>query len=285
MKTERFFMGGEKGQLDLEQLDVAEERSIYIKQPSGKFLKAKDHKAVWNLNQNALGCIASSEYNIIQHRHVVKSLIEALNNLNVQFTHKLQTDGNRIFLDIEFPSAKIYVQKGEEFVAGIRLVNSYNKTTGLLILPRLVRLVCTNGMVMHQGFLQAYTIRHTQKLAEDFQGIVEKSIKSMIDGSVHLKAMINDCISDSIEWKLAEKVYANLLHRKKHIEEIFKRLEHKDQVTRWDLYNAITDYATHGEQLKPTIETWLQRKAERLLTTPLENYMQEGIPLAVVQEA
>lgn len=260
---------------DFEQLDVAEEREVYIKQPNGDFKQSEQHKAVWNLNKNILGCIASNKYNIIQHRAVVKALLEALQNLNINFTHRLQTDGNRLFLDIVFPSAKIYVAKGEEFIAGIRLVNSYNKTTGLMVLPRLERLICSNGMVITSGFLAGYTIRHTQEFTKDFEGLIEKSIKSMIESNEKLKAMVNDCIGDSVEWKLAEKIFENLIARKKHIEEIFNRLEQKEAVTRWDLYNAITDYATHGEQLKPNVENWLQKKAEMLLTTPLKNYYEE----------
>lgn len=260
---------------DFEQLDVAEERKVYVKLPNGKFRRSKVHKGIWNLNKNHLSCIASDKYNIIQHKRVVKAIIEALRNLNIEFQHRLKGDGDRIFLDISFPSAKIYVDKGEEFIGGIRLVNSYNKTTGLLILPRLERLVCSNGMVVSKGFLKAYTIRHSQKLVEDFSNLIEKSINEMIDSSDKLKAMVNDCIADSVEWNLVEKIFQNLIYRKKHIEEIMKILEEKETVNKWNIYNSITQYATHGEQLKPNVEAWLQKKAEMLLTTPLKNYYEE----------
>jgi len=39
-------------------------------------------------------------------------------------------------------------------------------------------------------------------------------------------------------------------------------------ITRWDVYNAVTRYATHGEQLSPHVEMMLQNRAKQLLVTP-----------------
>ena len=253
----------------LDELAVAEERQVYISTPSGKLEENKAYKAIWNLNTKTLGCIASNGYNIIQHREVVSSLLTALNNLNINYTFDVRSDGHRMFFDVKFPDTRMLIKKGEEFIGGLRLVNSFDKTTGLLIMPRMERLVCSNGMILNH-FITGFSIRHNQKLVEDFQIIVEKSINNMINSSSVLKAMINKCLEDSVEWKFAERILFNLLHRKKHVEAIIEILKKEESVTRWDIYNSITQYATHGAQLKPSVENWLQNKAQSLLETELE---------------
>lgn len=265
---------------EVEDLDVAESRKVMIPNASGNLVEATDYQAVWNLSKNSLGCIASKEYNIIQHPTVVNALFTAINGLNIKYTSHMRTQGHKLFLDIAFPDTKLLVQakegglvKGEEFIGGIRLINSYDKTTGLLILPRLCRVVCSNGMIMNK-FMTGYSIRHNQALVKDFESVIEKSLNDMVNSCDKLKAVINNCIADSIEWKVLEIVLENLIAYEKHrvkIKEILRtNVPQGNKLTRWDIYNAVTQYATHGSQLKPSIETWLQNKAQYLLETNLE---------------
>jgi len=101
-------------------------------------------------------------------------------------------------------------------------------------------------------------------------------------------------MQDSIEWNTACKILEKLFGQVKHREEILKRLgialievkdkktkkktvsytwnneqEKKAKFTRWEIYNAVTNYLTHGEQITPHIENLFHKKAEKLLTTPL----------------
>lgn len=251
-------------------LDVASERKVFVGTDGGNYLPTSDYKAIWNMSRNELGCIASSGYNIIQHKEVVQSLFEAMNGLNLKFTHKLNAQEHRIFLDIDFPETKLNIQIGEEFVCGLRMINSYDKTTGLMILPWMRRKVCANGM-MATTLVSGFSIRHNQKLVESFSQIVENALHSMINSSDKLKAVINGCMADSIEWNFAKELMHRLIGREKHVEAILSILKQNVKElnpTRWDFYNALTQYATHGAQLKPTIEMWLQNKALKVMETP-----------------
>jgi hypothetical protein len=89
------------------------------------------------------------------------------------------------------------------------------------------------------------------------------------------------------------KVLEKLFEQPKHLEQILKRLgvaliyvkdkktkkpmysyimddesKKKKKIDRWTLYNAITEYITHGEQMTPHIESLFQRQAEKVLITP-----------------
>lgn len=255
-------------------LDTAEVRPIMV---SPYNAEEKGFKAIWNNEQEQVATIVSDRYNLVQHRQVIHSVIDAISGLNLKATGQIGNAGNRVFVDINFTDSKLYAQQGEEFIAGVRIINSYNCTTGIMVLPHLMRLACSNGMVVNVRWVQAFNIRHTEKLAKDFQATIEKMIKDMVNGNEKLKALINDCIKDSIEWQSMVKILAKLLTgREKHIEAIKAIMTAKGTekpLTRWDLYNAFTDYATHGQQLRPNVENWLQNKAQKLLITPLAQLM------------
>jgi hypothetical protein len=235
----------------------------------------KKFRAVTNQNTGKTVAMVSDGYFLAQHSEVVGSVTDALMNLNIKADASVRNDGNRVFVDIEFPESKLYASVGEEFFCGIRVINSYNKTTGIMVLPRLVRLACANGMVVNVGWVHEFNIKHTQKLAEDFSKTVQIMIKEMVGSNEKFKAMMNNCIGDSVEWELLDKIMSKLVDgRNKHLEAIKKLLvekyaKDKTAPTRWDVYNAFTDYATHGEQIKPSIEQWIQSRAQKLLIMPL----------------
>jgi len=259
--------------------DRAEKRPVYIGNNdiniNGEPITTLDqqHFAVWNLDKQKVSSIVSDRYNLVQHEHVVNEVADALTNLNIESDARVRNGGDKIFVDINFKGSKMYVQEGEEFFQGIRIVNSYDKTTGIMILPQLVRLACSNGMVVNVGWVKEFCVSHTSKLAEDFAQIIPQMIQQMTEKSEKFKAMLNNCIGDSIEWEMMDRIMTGLVSsRKKHFEEIRSRLEEScgnNEPTRWDLYNAFTNYATHGKQIKPSVESWLQSRAQKVLVTPL----------------
>jgi hypothetical protein len=262
----------------IEALDVAESRKVFVERPDESHSELKQFKAVWNLSKNTCGCIASTGYKIVQHRELVRSLIEAIENLNIRHEVSLNSQGHRLFVDVKFPEVKLLAKEvDEEFIGGLRIINSYDKTTGLIIVPRLERLACSNGMVVAK-FIGGFSVRHNAPLVEEFAGLIEKTLNDMINSCPKLQAIVNDCISDSIEWELCKRLVKALIKREKHTELILENIDPSKTITRWDIYNAITRYATHGEQLKPNVEHWLQNKAQRLLHKPLEQF-----PLAEVE--
>jgi len=236
--------------------------------------KVDGFKVIWNTDKDEAVTVVSNRYNLVQHEEVVSAVADAIQNLNISANARVRNGGNRIFVDIEFDNAKLYVKEvGEEFIGGIRVINSYDRTTGIIVAPRLLRLSCSNGMVVQHGFIKGYNIKHTAKLEKDFQATIELMVKDMIDNNDKLKALVNDCIGDSIEWELMEKILKSVSGAKKHFEAIKEILDNDSkslhELTRWDLYNAFTNYATHGEQLSPNVENLMQKKAERILLTPL----------------
>jgi hypothetical protein len=259
--------------MDLAQLRnyaLSFDRAVEVKPlwyGEAKDQEVKGWKGIYNQSKKAMATLAGEDYNLAQHTDVVQGVADALLNLNIKADSRVGDSGNVIFVDINFPETKIGVKKGEEFFAGIRLINSYNKTTGIIIAPRYMRLVCSNGMVMPSRMVKHFNVRHDSSMAKDFALVIPEIINQMVSFEPKLREIVEKSIADSIEWDLMKGIIRKLAVSEKHMKEIEARLPQNP--TRWDLYNAFTNYATHGSQLKPSVEQRLLTKAQVLLDTPL----------------
>lgn len=241
---------------------------------------------VRNLTSGKIVAVTSEDYEIVQHRELIENFDTALNNFNLQYTRTLSNLGNRIIVDYEFADQKItFANLNEEFTVGFRVINSYDKTTGVLILPKFKRLACMNGMVI-TGFQKNFGVAHHQ-MTEDLQDFVESRLHAMINASDKLQKMVSVAMESSLEWTTCVKLIEKLMWSKKHRNEVCRRLGieiieedgkivnfiHKqDNYTKWEIYNAITNYCTYGTSLRPRVEEALQRRASKLLVKPVMAY-------------
>jgi hypothetical protein len=214
----------------------------------------------------------SKDYNLLNHADVINAVSDALLNLNINGRCSSTSYGNKMFVDIQFPDIEFDMKVGENFLGGMRIINSYDKTTGIMVLPQLTRVACSNGMVFSSAWVDSINIRHTSKLVHEFEKEVPRLIKSMVDGCDKFKAMVEKSMIDSVEWELLTKILPALVKQEKYREAIADRLrqDHPDgsAYSRWELYNSVTFVCSHDQQLRPTIEHSLQGIAERILVTP-----------------
>jgi len=263
-------------------------------------------KGVYNISQGKLATAVVPYYNLVQHRDYFMGFANALNRLDIEFTMTLKQAGQRAFADIEFENKNIKFDKlNEEFTTGIRLVNSYNKLTGVFVMPRYTRLACTNGMIITRCE-KTLSIKHTSKVLNEIEKFIETRLSEIITENSDLQAWVSGAMGDSIEWLAASRIMGKLFKQPKHREEILKRLgismitvedkkskkksisyvldddEKKlNKITRWEMYNAITHYLTHGEHITPHIENHFHKYAEKLLVTPLAKMPTEKVVLNV----
>ena len=253
---------------EIMELDQATEMPVYVGEGTSS-IKVDKWKAIWNMGKNQAAAVVSQQYELIQHRDVATAFLDACDRLNLKTKTSFAQAGNKAFMDIEFPESRIGIGLNEEFILGFRIVNSYDKSTGVIITPRLVRLACMNGMVVtSKNFVQAYNYRHNQDMAKNFEKYIEVALNEMINSNEKLKAIVNSCMADSVEWETTEFLMKNLFDVEKHRVAIMEKLDGITNITRWDIYNAITNYATHGEQLTPNVESALQAKANKVLNKP-----------------
>ena len=274
-----------------ESLDKAKLCPIKI-DDGGVIKDIKRFQGVYNISQGELSAPVSEHYNLIQHKEYFDTFAQALDRLNIDYKMTIKSQGDKAFADVEFKNKNLKFDKlNEEFITGLRLMNSYNRTTGLGVAPRFTRLACSNGMIVTRSET-VLTLRHNSALAKEIQKFVETRLNSIINKYDELNKWVSEGMADSIEWEAAARILEKLFSQVKHREEILKRLgisliqvtdkktkkkkvsyvlddATKNKPTRWDIYNACTHYITHSEHITPHIEDYFHRKAEKFLTTPL----------------
>ncbi len=256
--------------------DRAEMRDVHIVKDGEDYL-SKRHMGVWNVDRNELACLAPRSYTVIQHRYATECLIEAISSLNIKAMVVLKKSRHGIHIDFDFPNSKFELTEvGESFTTGIRVVSDYSQVAGLMIAARVTRLACSNGMVVND-IVRPTRIKYTEQLTLTVEGLIDKVIRDIISNDRKLANMVSVCMADSVEWQAVKLLTKALFQKNKHVGEILSRLkcDPSGRVTRWDFYNAVTNYASSGLRLRPEIDAWLQNKAQKVLKTPFGQLTEE----------
>ena len=283
-------------------LDVASMVPLHIND-SGVMKEVKEWKGIYNNTKGKFCTAVVPHYNLVQHREYFDAVANALNRLDIKFTMTIKQSGNRAVGDLDFKDRDIKFEKlDEEFATGLRIMNSYDKTYGLFVVPRFTRLACTNGMIVTET-KNTVSLKHHAKAVRDIEGFISKRINEIIASSDDLQNWVSLSMKDSKEWKVCCNIIAKLFDQLKHREEVLKRLgisivevtnkeskkksiayvwddkkQKKNKFSRWEIYNAVTNYISHGEHITPHIENLFHQKAQKLLITPLEK-----MPIATIE--
>lgn len=305
MKNETTYVGSTISEIQAatNNLDVASIVPLHIND-NGVMKEVKEWKGVYNNTKGKFCTAVVPHYNLVQHREYFQAVAQSLNRLNINFTMTIKQSGNRAFGDIDFKGRDIkFTKLNEEFATGLRITNSYDKTYGLSVVSRFTRLACTNGMIITRSD-DSTSLKHHAVAVRDIDGFISKRINEIISSSSDLQNWVSQSMGDSKEWKICCSIIAKLFEQMKHREEVLKRLgisivevtdkktkkksityvwnddtQKKSKFNRWDIYNAITNYISHGEHMTPHIESLFHHKAQKLLTTPLEKMPMAKISL------
>ena len=275
-------------------LNRAELRDIYIKDKQDVMAMVDGVKGIVNAETNDFCASVSNRYTLLQHGEYFQAFAEALTRLGIKYKMIIKQSGNTAFADIDMQGRNIKFDKlNEEFMTGFRLINSYNRTTGISIMTRYTRLACMNGMILTKN-VDVFSIRHSNKLVKEIDNQIELRLKNLVNENQELQTWVSESLKDSQEWELCCKIIAKLITIPKHRDEVLKRLgisaiditdkktkkrtttfqwnvesEKKDKLTRWQIYNACTNYL-QVSSISPSVEAFLQKQAEKILIKPLE---------------
>ena len=231
--------------------------------------QAKNHSAVYNVDRQRIAQIMSDEYTVLQHQDAFGSVVDALKTLNAKVHGKVVSyNGDLIYLYGTFNDVIVKDDaKGMEI--GFRITNSYNMWTSFSGSAYTFRLICSNGAILKKMIPEAKFSKKHYGQVLNYKEDITQFITKLIESVPALEAKISLAMADTVEWKLVEKLLPKLVLIKKHKDEIEKRLKEvkskKKQISRWDIYNCFTNYATHGEKISAYIENLLSRKAEQIL--------------------
>jgi len=259
--------------------DRAEMRDVHIVKDGEDYL-SKRHMGIWNIDKGELACLAPKSYMVIQHRYAIEKLIEAITSLNIKAEALLKKSKHGIQIDFNFPESKFELTEvGESFTTGIRVVSDYSQVAGLVIAARVTRLACSNGMIVND-IVKPRRVKYTEELKITVEGLIDKIIKDIITNDDKLANLVSISMKDSVEWQALRLLTKAMFKKQKHVKEILSRvkLDENGRVTRWNLYNAVTNYVSRwGSRLKPQVDTWLQNKAQKILKTSIAQLTEEMV--------
>ena len=247
------------------------------------FAKLTRHKGIFNLGKNRISNVVSTRYQLIQHSDVMRAVIETLGRLNLDVEGLIVQDEHRIRGDLVFKKEGLSVKDGAKGVKiGFRVLNSYDKSWSFRLEMFGYRLICKSGMALGNtmGIREVTLHVGEKKTYEKICWIVEGFIKDVIESHNTLQAYVDSMIADSTEWQFAEDILTRMFKVKKHREAILERLEKKPIITRWELYNALTNYISHGNKIKPGVQSWLELCSQRFIRS---TFKQLENPIEVMQ--
>lgn len=237
-------------------LDKAAIRTVNIEDVDNKL--SAQYQAIYNTSRNEVIGVKKAGAALIQHATVFNTFIDVVNALGLSSYGSLFNEGRRVTMTALFKGRNVAV-KGDSIQTGLQITSEFGRPVGFSVYA--YREICANGMLLGKVQKQMVSVQMESQL----EGSILNCVKRMVEVDNKLGILIENAMKDSIEGKLAMRLLTSMMSNKKHRDEIIIRFDAEKDKSRWGLYNAITNYATHGELISTSNEAFLQARAQQLL--------------------
>lgn len=268
-------------------------RNLFIMKTPGSYTGVKGRQALVRTDtQDVLG-VFSPKYSPLQNIRAFDGISEVMQDHGAVFHSAGSLNGGkRVFIYAELPEPLVVA--GDELSRAILLTNSHDGSAAVSMQLMATRKVCfntMNGKFKSGGFRLVHTGNLDAKMlsARDFLGLeskyfeqVQEGIEKM-DGSVLDDNRVNDTLCRLFGVDLdAGDVSTRIQNQMDTVEDLFHHGIGNRGMTKWDMYNAVTEYVDHhrgaGEELvhvdRRLSSAWfgagaeMKEKAWELLTAP-----------------
>ncbi|OGW81647.1 MAG: hypothetical protein A3G33_08310 [Omnitrophica bacterium RIFCSPLOWO2_12_FULL_44_17] len=254
----------------------------FEKEPKRLFVRTfQDHGDTYGI----IRAVLSERYRVIDHMDVVLSALEELRKFSGIQIESCDLTEERMYLRVSHPGVHAEVRPGDEIRAGLILSNSETGMGSLYVKPRLLRLICKNGMVTDLGVEQ---IHLGKKLSEEFlysdetqrleNELIFRKVKDMVT-SIFSPETFRKLVSQLQEATAVaimepEKAIKNIVARysltETHKEEILKSFIDEGDSSKYGLIQAVT-YIAHSEE-DPQESTRIEAIGGDILEMNQENF-------------
>lgn len=228
----------------------------------------KNFKAIHNMSTGKLIKIVKPRSHIFQHSEVMETCLNNLNDLGLKGVAKITNDRDKVAMEVLLNTQSM---NGETMRFGLMVKSNYKNAGGVSIEMFAYREICQNGMIL--GKMAKSNMRISKP--EQLDGAIRESINRIVARNQNFEQFMSRALSDSLEWHFAEQVMNELVRTKKHklkLLELMNNEVENGKITRWQLYNVLTNYATFGGLFTTNIVNYLQNAAQKLLVTPENVY-------------
>jgi hypothetical protein len=197
--------------------------------------------------------ITSDKYKIVHHQDALDAVQSCLDFGD--YKRKLYSikDGRRLYAVYDFNDQRQQIQAGDDVGFRLLLKNSYDGSCGVDLAAGLLRIICTNGMVVMARDNHVTRQHRSRGGGEIDLGFLSETIeqsKMQWTASVEFfKAMSNTPITQREGIEMVESMVKDAVIAKVHAEEIKKiwdkpTYDLDNSRSTYNLYNAVTQYLT-----------------------------------------
>jgi hypothetical protein len=249
----------------------------------------KGNVAIVNERTNQLARVASSGYKILQHPHYFAKVAECCktaNQTSIKGYVRQTNGGNSVTVRLVFNDLFVEEpQKGMNIQVGAEFNNSYNFDYAARGAAYNLRISCTNQMVMRNlikewVFCRAHVAKSEEDLLDIVAGKTEEFFGELLTSQPKFKLAMENAIDTDVTFtdiRQIEALFKRMFEGKKHSENMADMVRRIAQpvgneftISKWDLYNVVTDYTTHDVEAPKMFDTMQYRAEKNILINPIE---------------
>jgi len=247
-----------------ERLPVAETVPLTRLDGARRWSNSRDYRVI--CTGDHIWQVAGKHYRVVQHGELVRAVVSQLAEFGLDDTRGRVDAWNmqgRIWITA-LSSQEFSPLAGDTYRDGVQFENSIDGSSAVTAAYYAWREVCRNG-------LHAWT----RELAARRKHMGTSSIRSWLRLAIRRireqRPRFEQLIQRAAEMRIEEDVHTVLLQLNigpKTAHKIVERLERTSNLTRYDLANALTSYATHELATRPLARQKYEDTARRIMVAP-----------------
>jgi hypothetical protein len=247
-----------------ERLPVAEAVPLTRLDGASRWSNSADYKAICTADH--IWQVAGKNYRVIQHRDLIRAVVSQLAQFGLDDTRGRVDTWNmegRIWITALSPQ-EFQPIAGDTYRDGVLFGNSIDGSSAVTAAYYAWRQVCENG-------LHAWTRELAARKIHTGTGSIRGWLKLSIRHIREQRPQFEQLIQRAAETRIEEDVNAVLKQLSigpKVSHKIVERLERTSNLTRYDLANALTSYATHELATRPLAREKYEDMARRVMVAP-----------------
>jgi hypothetical protein len=237
---------------------------------TGTFEQDPKRRDIMNLDTGLRAAVVSDRYHEYQHRDVIQEIANSFNHAKIEGHGYVYDNGDRIMCAAFFDNITAIKDPTSDkgIKVGAMFKNSYNKANSVTGSGYFMRIACLNqmyfGNLIHE---LKFSERHTGSIIQELPKSIQEFTDNLLIRSKLVAKNIEIAATVNVSFKTREQRLQTLQTLVDHtkigekIDDQLKGLE----VTKWDIYNAITAVTSH-ERMGDTIKDKIERTSEKVLS-------------------
>lgn len=231
-------------------------------------------KVIKNSTIDSEVCTVSNRYQLLQHRDAVNYILSGIQAIGIEGSGTLRNYHDSVVVETYFDNLSIRDNSQDGNInLGMRFTNSFNKTKGFNGVLFGHRQVCENGMIMNKMIPNApkLSIRHLGDITTNITDTIHKFIENIFRMENAVIEIIDSTKNSIISFQNNDtqlEFFKSVVGSQERAELITSVNSIELETTQWDIYNALTSFVSHSDDLSYTQYNNIHNKAQDFLISP-----------------